>query len=374
MAETRGNPLALLELPRGLTATQLAGGLGLVGPAALSGRIEESFERRLDALPADTRLLLVVASAEPLGDPLLLWRAAGALGIGMTASDAAEADGLLSIGERVTFRHPLVRSAVYRSAPAEQRRAAHTALAAGDRRRHGSGPSRLAPRLRRRRDRTRRSRSSSSARPAGRSRAAGSPPSAAFLERAVALSRRPRAPDRRAIAAAEASLSAGAFETALGMLAAAEAELAGRAAARSRRSAARRGGVLAQSRQRRAAAAAGGGEDARAAGSEARARHLPRRLGRGAVRRRLARRGRPARRLARRARRAAAERSRASRRSAARRLRAAVHRRARRPATPAVQRGGGGVRGRGRHGRGSAALGLARDRRGRHGVGLRHAA
>ena len=112
MAETRGNPLALLELPRGLSATQLAGGLGLLGAQALSGRIEESFVARLDELPKDSRLLLLVAAAEPVGDPLLVWRAAERLGIGVSAADGVETDGCLTIGERVTFRHPLVRSAV----------------------------------------------------------------------------------------------------------------------------------------------------------------------------------------------------------------------------------------------------------------------
>ena len=129
VAETRGNPLALLELPRGLTATQLAGGFGLLGAHALTGRIEESFVRRLEALSDDARRLLLVAAAEPVGDPLLLWRAAERLGIGPEAAEAAEADGLLAIGERVTFRHPLVRSAVYRSAAVEDRRAVHLALA-----------------------------------------------------------------------------------------------------------------------------------------------------------------------------------------------------------------------------------------------------
>ena len=130
IAETRGNPLALLELPRGLTATQLAGGFGLLGAQALSradrGRASQ---RRLETLPASTRRLLLLAAAEPIGDPLLLWRAAERLGIAAAAADAAESDGLLSIGGRVTFRHPLVRSAVYRSARADERRAAHLALA-----------------------------------------------------------------------------------------------------------------------------------------------------------------------------------------------------------------------------------------------------
>ena len=98
VAETRGNPLALLELPRGLTAAQLAGGFGLLGAQALTGRIEESFVRRLELLSDDARRLLLVAAAEPVGDPLLLWRAAERLGIGPAAAEAAEAEGLLAIG------------------------------------------------------------------------------------------------------------------------------------------------------------------------------------------------------------------------------------------------------------------------------------
>ena len=127
--ETRGNPLALLELPRGLTPTELAGGFGLPAAVPLSASIEESFTRRLEDLPDDTRLLLLVAAAEPVGDPLLLSRAAEKLGISTGAAAAGETDGLLTLGEQVTFRHPLVRSAVYRSAPVEQRRAVHSALA-----------------------------------------------------------------------------------------------------------------------------------------------------------------------------------------------------------------------------------------------------
>jgi hypothetical protein len=114
VAETRGNPLALLELPRGLTATELAGGFGLLAAHALPGRIEQSYLRRLDTLPDDTRMLLLVAAAEPVGDPLLIWRAAEPLGVGAEAAASAEDAGLLTIGERVTFRHPLVRSAIYR--------------------------------------------------------------------------------------------------------------------------------------------------------------------------------------------------------------------------------------------------------------------
>ena len=129
MAETNGNPLALLELPRGLSPTQLAGGFGLVGAQPVPARIEQGFRERLEALPADTRSLMLVAAAEPVGDPVLVWRAAGRLGIAASAAEAASADGLLEIGTRVRFRHPLVRSAVYSSASVPERRAAHRALA-----------------------------------------------------------------------------------------------------------------------------------------------------------------------------------------------------------------------------------------------------
>ncbi len=129
IAETHGNPLALLELPRGLTAVQLTGGSGLTEAQELGGRLEESFVQRFSVLPEETRQLLVLASAEPIGDPFLLWRAAGRLGISLDAAEPAEADELMVIGERVTFRHPLVRSAVYRSASPEERRVVHSALA-----------------------------------------------------------------------------------------------------------------------------------------------------------------------------------------------------------------------------------------------------
>jgi hypothetical protein len=128
LAEARGNPLALLELPRVLPA-QLAGGLGSAASPSLAGTIEQSFRRRLEALPEDSQQLLLVAAAEPFGDPALLWRAAEWLGITGAAREPAEAAGLIEIDGRVRFRHPLVRSAVYRAASAEQRRRVHRALA-----------------------------------------------------------------------------------------------------------------------------------------------------------------------------------------------------------------------------------------------------
>ena len=217
IAETRGNPLALLELPRGLTAAQLAGGFGLLGAHALSGRIEDSFVRRLEALSDDARRLMLLAAAEPVGDPLLLWRAAEQLGITVSAVDA-ETDELLAIGERVIFRHPLVRSAVYRSAVLQERRAVHLSLAdATDRE---ADPDRRAWHL-----------AAAAAGPdervavelersAGRAQARGGlAAAAAFLHRSVVLSGDPMQRVRRALAAARASLHAGVFEGALELLA-----------------------------------------------------------------------------------------------------------------------------------------------------------
>src|SRR5882672_3061462 len=130
VAETRGNPLAILELPRGLTPAQLAGGFGLPEALPLSAGIEQSFTRRLARLPRDAQRLLLLAAAEPVGDPALLWRAAQQLGIPETAAYAVESEGLFKLDGAVVFRHPLVRSAVYGAADAKQRREAHRALAA----------------------------------------------------------------------------------------------------------------------------------------------------------------------------------------------------------------------------------------------------
>src|SRR6478672_6268217 len=124
-----GNPLALLELPRGLSAAQLAGGFGLPAALSLSGRIEESFQQRLEALPDDTQRLLLVAAADPTGDPALVWRAAERLGITGSAIEPAESDGLIAVDRRVRFRHPLVRSAIYQARKPSERRQAHRALA-----------------------------------------------------------------------------------------------------------------------------------------------------------------------------------------------------------------------------------------------------
>jgi DNA-binding CsgD family transcriptional regulator len=223
VAETRGNPLALLELPRGLTAAQLAGGFGLPGAVPLSGSIEESFGRRADALPASTRLFLLVAASEPAGDPMLARQAAARLGIeaDVAAAPAIEA-GLLELGVRVRFRHPLARSAVYRSAPAEDRQRVHRALAevtdprldpdrrAWHRAQAASGPDEdVAAELEH---------------SAGRARARGGVAAiAAFLLRAAMLTLDPARRADRALAAAEAQLQAGSFDSALDLLSMAEA-------------------------------------------------------------------------------------------------------------------------------------------------------
>jgi hypothetical protein len=133
VAETQGNPLALLELPRGLSPADLAGGFGLpdAQPSAtpLSERIAESFRRQLKALPEPTRRLLLLAAAEPYGDVPLIWRAAGQLGIPVQAAAPAVDVGLVEFGTLVRFRHPLLRSASYRAASVADRQAVHGALA-----------------------------------------------------------------------------------------------------------------------------------------------------------------------------------------------------------------------------------------------------
>jgi DNA-binding CsgD family transcriptional regulator len=222
LAETHGNPLALLELPRGLSPAQLAGGFGLTSVRAVPERIEQSFRNRLGALPAGTRLLLLVAAAEPVGDPVLVRAAAGRLGIAASAAAAAEADGLVEIGTRVRFRHPLVRSAVYRSAALADRRAAHLALAEVTDR--DLDPDRRAWHLAAAAAGPDEQVAAELERSAGRAQARGGvAAAAAFLERAVALTAEPGPRAGRALAAAHANLQAGAFDAALELVATAEA-------------------------------------------------------------------------------------------------------------------------------------------------------
>src|SRR5690242_7248641 len=221
VAETRGNPLALLELPRGLTPAELAGGFGLPGAAALAGRIEDSFLRQLEALPEQTRRLVQLAAADPSGDRSLVWRAAARLGIPAGAAPLAAEAGLAEFGARVRFRHPLVRSAVYRSASVPDRQQLHAALAEvtdpqadPDRRawhlaQAAAGPDEeVAAELER---------------SAGRAQARGGlAAAAAFLERSVLLTADPARQAGRALAAAQASMQAGAFGKALDLLATVE--------------------------------------------------------------------------------------------------------------------------------------------------------
>jgi DNA-binding CsgD family transcriptional regulator len=222
VVETRGNPLALLELPRGLTPTQLAGGFGLPAAAPLSASIEESFTRRLANLPDAAARLLLVAAADPVGDTALVWRAARQLGIPESVAQAVEAEGLLELGARAVFRHPLVRSAVYRAAGLKERRAVHRALAqatdplidpdrrAWHRAQAASTPDEdVAAELER---------------SAGRAQARGGwAAGAAFLERAAALTPESTHRARRMLAAAGAKRAAGDLEGALALLVGVEA-------------------------------------------------------------------------------------------------------------------------------------------------------
>ena len=222
IAESHGNPLALLELPRTWNAAELAGGFGLPGSHPVVGKIEQSYARRLLLLPSDTQLLVLAAAAEPLGDPVLLNRAAESLGLDMAAADSAVDAGLLKLGARVEFAHPLVRSAAYRSAVAADRHRVHRALAEAtdaetdpDRRAwhraHATpGPNEeVAAELER---------------SAGRAQARGGlAAAAAFLRRSVALTRDAALRTDRALAAALVNLHAGSFESALALLATAEA-------------------------------------------------------------------------------------------------------------------------------------------------------
>jgi DNA-binding CsgD family transcriptional regulator/tetratricopeptide (TPR) repeat protein len=220
VAEARGNPLALLELPRGLTPGELAGGFGLPD-VSLPNRIEQSFLRRLEQLPVDTRRLMLMAAAETLGDVTLLWRAAERVGLGPDAVAPAEAVDLLELGARARFRHPLVRSAIYRAATPSDRREAHRVLAEAtdpetdpDRRAWHRAQSAagldegVADELERSADRAR--------------RRGGVAAMAAFLERAAELSPTPARRGARALAAAQAKLDAGALESAQTMFATAE--------------------------------------------------------------------------------------------------------------------------------------------------------
>src|SRR5690348_5686412 len=222
IADTHGNPLALLELPRGLTPAQLTGGFGVSNAMPLDGRIEESFGRQLEALPAQTQRLVQLAAADPTGDPVLVWRAAGRLAIGPGAAGPAAEAGLAEFGARVRFRHPLVRSAAYRSASVQTRQELHGALAeatdpaadpdrrAWHRAQAAPGPDEeVAAEL---------EHSASRAQRRG-----GLAAAAAFLEQSARLTLDPARRAQRALAAAQAKHQAGALDAALGLLAMAQA-------------------------------------------------------------------------------------------------------------------------------------------------------
>ena len=221
IAETRGNPLALLELPRALTPAELAGGFALATAQPLADRIQQGFLRRVRSLPPRSQQLLLMAAAEPLGDVALLWRAAERLAIGADALGPAEAAGLIEVGARVRFRHPLVRSATYRAAEPSDRRQAHRALAeATD---SEAGPDRRAWHRAHAATGLDEAVAEELERSADRARSRGGVAAmAAFLERAAALTPDPGRRGARALAAAQAKLDAGAPEAAHELLASAE--------------------------------------------------------------------------------------------------------------------------------------------------------
>jgi DNA-binding CsgD family transcriptional regulator len=222
IAETRGNPLALVEWTRGMTPTELANGFGLPSFLPLSGRLEESFRRRIEELPSPTRRLLIVAAAEPTGDAVVVWRAAAEFGIGPEDALPALEAGLLEIGVRATFRHPLVRSIAYRDASVADRRAAHGALAdvtdpaanpdrrAWHRAEAAAGPDEEVAAELERSARVAHARGGASA-------------AAALLERSAALTLDAARRAQRTIAAAGAHIDAGAPEAGARLLATAEA-------------------------------------------------------------------------------------------------------------------------------------------------------
>ena len=222
VAETDGNPLALLELVGAMSSAELAGGFPVPPAATLSGHLHDHYLRRVRALPEPTQRLMLLAAADPTGDATLVWRAARVLGIGPQEATGAASEQLLDIGARVRFRHPLVRSAAYAAGSSQDRRSVHLALAeatdihADPERRvwhlaaAATGPDEYV--------------AAELERTAGRAQArAGLAGAAAFLERSVALTAAPERRADRALAAAHANLHAGVFDAALSLLAEAEA-------------------------------------------------------------------------------------------------------------------------------------------------------
>ena len=222
VAETRGNPLALLQLPRGLGPAELAGGFWLPDRRPLASRIEDSFHRQFQSLPRETQRFLLTAAADPTGAMTVLWRAGELQRIPVDAAAPAEAAGLVELGARVHFGHPLVRSAVYRAAAPGDRREAHRALAEvtdpevdPDRRAWHRAHAAIGP------DEEVAAELEGSA---GRAQARGGlAAAAAFLERSAALTPDPAQRAERALAAAQAKFQAGAFDAAVRLLGMAEA-------------------------------------------------------------------------------------------------------------------------------------------------------
>ncbi|HTP18382.1 MAG TPA: LuxR C-terminal-related transcriptional regulator [Solirubrobacteraceae bacterium] len=221
IGETRGNPLALVDLPRTMSPSELEGGFGLLPATDLPRHIEDHYLRRAGELPDATRRLLLLAAAEPIGDATIVWRAAHRLGVDRGSLAPAEDAELVEIGTRVRFRHPLVRSAVYRAATSAERRAAHAALAEATdedtepdhlawHRAHAAVgvDERVAAEL---------EGSAERARARG-----GAAAAAAFLARAAELTPDPARRGQRALAAAQVKFHAGASDTALELLATAE--------------------------------------------------------------------------------------------------------------------------------------------------------
>jgi len=221
VAETRGNPLALLDLPRSMSTAELAGGFELLAETNLPRHLEERYLDRAAGLPEATQRLLLLAAAEPLGDATLIWRTAQALGIDRGSLAPAEDAQLVEIGARVRFRHPLVRSAVYRAATPSERRDAHRALA--EMTDPDTDPDRRAWHRAHAAVGVDEAVAAELERSADRARArGGAAADAAFLARAAELTPDPAERGRRALAAAQAKFDAAASDAALELLATAE--------------------------------------------------------------------------------------------------------------------------------------------------------
>jgi DNA-binding CsgD family transcriptional regulator len=223
IAETRGNPLALVELSQSMSPAERAGGFAPPTAGDLPNQLQEQYLRRIAALPEATQRLILLAAAEPLGDAALLWRAAELLSTDAGALAPATEAGLLEIDDRVRFHHPLVRAAVYQAATPDQRRHVHDALAevsdpelAADRRAWHRALAAVGPEEAVAADLER-----SAARAQSRG---GLAAAAALLERAAVLTAEPTLRVRRALAAAQATFRSGAFDAALALLATAQAE------------------------------------------------------------------------------------------------------------------------------------------------------